>query len=338
MRALSERDATEVTALVAELGALDEPEPFPAPLVRRFVELARATSGFYIEYDQSGFCSEISWCQGTCMTMDDPESRHADRVWTEFGYQHPVRIYRERTGDWTSTRLVSDFVSRREFERTDLWRELYRESRTWGWIAVSFDPQRELHRKFNFLRSNEDFSERDRLVVDLLRPHLERRLAAVRTTAAAVDALAAVEAENDAGPHDVVLCSTQGAIEFASPRARRLLAQYFDCVNGHLPEILRGQGTVTVVRGDRRLTVRRARTGDVLVVLLAERDARVERLTPRQRTILEHLARGETDAQIAAALGIAPATVGKHLEQIYERLDVHTRTAAAALLYEALTQ
>jgi DNA-binding NarL/FixJ family response regulator len=52
--------------------------------------------------------------------------------------------------------------------------------------------------------------------------------------------------------------------------------------------------------------------------------------TRRQRTTLEHLTRGETDTQIAA-LGIAPSTVNKHLEQIYRRLGVHTRTAAAAV-------
>jgi len=63
----------------------------------------------------------------------------------------------------------------------------------------------------------------------------------------------------------------------------------------------------------------------------SEEDLRLDRLTRRQRTILEHLTRGETDTQIAGALGIAPSTVNKHLEQIYRRLGVHTRTAAAAV-------
>ncbi len=64
---------------------------------------------------------------------------------------------------------------------------------------------------------------------------------------------------------------------------------------------------------------------------------RLDRLTPRQRTILERIARGETDAQIAAAIGIAAATVNKHLEQIYRRLGVHTRTAAAAVTSRSVT-
>ena len=42
---------------------------------------------------------------------------------------------------------------------------------------------------------------------------------------------------------------------------------------------------------------------------------------------------GLTDAQIGDRLGISPATVAKHLEAIYDRLEVHNRTAAARLLH-----
>jgi DNA-binding NarL/FixJ family response regulator len=48
--------------------------------------------------------------------------------------------------------------------------------------------------------------------------------------------------------------------------------------------------------------------------------------------VVDRVALGETDGQIGAALGIAPATVNKHLEQVYERLGVHTRTGAAAVV------
>jgi DNA-binding CsgD family transcriptional regulator len=54
-------------------------------------------------------------------------------------------------------------------------------------------------------------------------------------------------------------------------------------------------------------------------------------LTVREREILDHLAEGATNAQIAAALGISPATVRKHLEHAYEKLHVSTRTAAVAV-------
>lgn len=57
-------------------------------------------------------------------------------------------------------------------------------------------------------------------------------------------------------------------------------------------------------------------------------------LTPREREILDHVAAGATNAQIANALGISPATVRKHLEHTYEKLRVSNRTAAAARVAE----
>ena len=51
-------------------------------------------------------------------------------------------------------------------------------------------------------------------------------------------------------------------------------------------------------------------------------------LTSRQRQLLDLAAAGHTNAQIARRLSIAEGTVRKHLENIYRRLDVTSRTAA----------
>lgn len=51
-------------------------------------------------------------------------------------------------------------------------------------------------------------------------------------------------------------------------------------------------------------------------------------LTARERDVLQWLSRGKTDADIAALLSISPRTVHKHLEHIYVKLGVETRTAA----------
>jgi len=53
-------------------------------------------------------------------------------------------------------------------------------------------------------------------------------------------------------------------------------------------------------------------------------------LTPRERDVLHWLAAGKTDRDIAAILGISPMTIHKHLQRIYEKLGVETRTAAVA--------
>ena len=54
----------------------------------------------------------------------------------------------------------------------------------------------------------------------------------------------------------------------------------------------------------------------------------VPRLTPRQNELLRLLAAGHTNIQIARQLGISEGTVRTHLENIYERLNVSSRTAA----------
>ena len=52
-------------------------------------------------------------------------------------------------------------------------------------------------------------------------------------------------------------------------------------------------------------------------------------LTPREVEVLVHLARGSTNKEIASALGIAVRTANHHVENIYSKLDVTTRAAAA---------
>jgi DNA-binding CsgD family transcriptional regulator len=53
------------------------------------------------------------------------------------------------------------------------------------------------------------------------------------------------------------------------------------------------------------------------------------RLTPRHWDLLRLLAAGHTNTQIARRLSISEGTVRTHLENIYKRLNVSSRTAAA---------
>lgn len=59
------------------------------------------------------------------------------------------------------------------------------------------------------------------------------------------------------------------------------------------------------------------------------------RLTRREREIVVLVAEGKTNAQIAAQLWVAPSTVKKHLEHVYEKLDVRGRTVAARFVPNA---
>jgi DNA-binding response OmpR family regulator/DNA-binding CsgD family transcriptional regulator len=58
-------------------------------------------------------------------------------------------------------------------------------------------------------------------------------------------------------------------------------------------------------------------------------------LTSREGEVLSWLSKGKTNRDIAQILGLSPRTVDKHLEQIYAKLGVENRTAAAAIATSA---
>jgi DNA-binding CsgD family transcriptional regulator len=55
------------------------------------------------------------------------------------------------------------------------------------------------------------------------------------------------------------------------------------------------------------------------------------RLTPRENDVLMWLGKGKTNRDIADILGMSPRTVNKHLEHIFVKLGVETRSAAAVM-------
>ena len=59
-------------------------------------------------------------------------------------------------------------------------------------------------------------------------------------------------------------------------------------------------------------------------------------LTPREAEVLMWVANGKPNRDIAEILGLSPRTVDKHLEQIYAKLGVENRAAAAAMAVRAL--
>lgn len=60
----------------------------------------------------------------------------------------------------------------------------------------------------------------------------------------------------------------------------------------------------------------------------------LDTLTPRETEILEQIVRGLQTKEIANQLDISERTIGSHLRNIYEKLHVHSRSAAVARFLE----
>ena len=140
----------------------------------------------------------------------------------------------------------------------------------------------------------------------------------------------------------VLVADANGRIIFCTRRAGELLRAYFDYAGegARLPSSLLGSSPVSPAAV--RLRVRRfaerspGAAGGLFVLLLEETAA--DRgfaplmslgLTGRQAEVLYWIAQGKTSPEIAVLLGSALKTVKKHLQRIYDKLGVETRTAAA---------
>jgi DNA-binding response OmpR family regulator/DNA-binding CsgD family transcriptional regulator len=147
-----------------------------------------------------------------------------------------------------------------------------------------------------------------------------------------------------------------------TPLARQLMLAYFAATPGQIPAPVldwltsetravaegREPRTLPVSRGARQLVFSlQQRTGDddLLIVMREVSDAAVVdamvqsfKLTLREAEVLYWVAKGKTNRDIGDILGSSPATVKKHLERVYVKLGVETRTAAASITMSRLRQ
>jgi len=330
--ALTNGDAERLLRFVAEAQSLSSDEPFTPELL---VELGRVIEADWVMYHEDDYARgrQLLYVLRPGDVDEDEDEDITEDDW-DLMNEHPICRRWRKDGRFSALRL-SDVITRREFHQSRFYAEFFAPAGMEYELKARL-PSPSWHGKtFAFYRKEgRDFAVRDRLALQILTPHFSRLWHEARTRRLLANVLVELDRANEHGSRGVIFFGPDGEAEFISPPVHRLLRDFFppappDRLPAALADWLEDGGSQSLLRrrGDRRLVIERA--ADSLIL-----EERVEEipLTARERDVLLWVARGKTNAEIAETIWIAPGTVRKHLENVYEKLGVHSRTAAVATL------
>lgn len=279
---------------------------------------------------------------------------------------------------------TTDFASMSHFKATAIYNEYYRHLDVETQIGLSIPVSQEKVSLFALGRKCPDFSERDRLMLTLLRPHLISAFRNVTELGRIILERDLLQKGAEAERQGAVLFQSDGMILCISPFAKEMLERYFDAAivegdtlpgrllqwfkteanppfakggnfkspplkKGFIPERVVSGGfskqverePLTIEKEGRCLKIKLLNdftTGDYIFVMTETDDSLILQnlqrynLSCREAEVLKLLSIGKTNVEIAVILGLSKRTVEKHLERIFTKLGVETRTAAAAVM------
>lgn len=183
---------------------------------------------------------------------------------------------------------------------------------------------------------------------------VDELLARIRVHLANARIASGTHAALDASGRFLIATDRNGRLSWCTPKAKQLLSESMPETEAGIPclppsimtQLLRTRGVeasgsrLTLQTGERRLEISLvSRIGpDEILFRVAEIDTRADEralqtklsLTGRESEVLLWISRGKSNREIGEILSISPRTVNKHLEQVFVKLGVENRAAAAA--------
>ncbi len=168
------------------------------------------------------------------------------------------------------------------------------------------------------------------------------------------------------GYASITVRASDGKLMWQTPLARELLLRYYGTEAPQTPEAvltwlrrhvqdavaLTEPPRLSIELGPKRLTFRLHQQigdseggGDWLIIMQEVSDESVIdaialsfKLTPREAEVLYWVVKGKINRDIGDIVGSSPMTVKKHLERVFAKLGVETRTAAAGMAMSRIRQ
>jgi DNA-binding CsgD family transcriptional regulator len=345
------KDAGKLLALAADLAVARSSEGLLHSL-RSFLALVGADTVGSGELRREGTRASMEILpQVAYPTIFDEESLS---YWAEHWRDHPS-VARQLRGREPRPLILSQLLSRRRLKRLAIY-PAYRRLGLRDEIAlqVSWEPRRIA--AVTMHRTQRDFGERERALFAQMAPHLRAARERIEIGLAAGRHRRLLERGLAGSGTEVLLVDARRRVLAGSAGCEDLLRRWFapPAAADRLPEelsgwlaargrradpapLLRRRGghelrvTATIETGECTLLLRELRTDAPDPAILR----RALPLTDRESEVLSLIALGKTNDEIGHRLGISVRTAGHHVERILAKLEVPSRTAAAAVAHRA---
>jgi DNA-binding CsgD family transcriptional regulator len=343
-----------VTTVVEAIAEVEDPADFGLVALRALVSVVPFDVGSFNEIDP-----DVPLAVFSALPDDTRDAPPADL--DDFGrlvQQNPILQHQQATADGSARRL-SDFMSPEELHGLELYQRVYKPRGVEFQVAVGLTAKAPLIIAFALNREHEDFSDEEVDLLDHLRPHLIQGYRNVQAMAA----LRSIDGALAEVGRAVIVLGSHRVVGEAPPWALQAIEEHFGARSAFgLPPLVwawveeerrnsfddgrpRIHQPLASVVGDRQVVLRfvSGTPGRADALVVDEREpqrgtAELRRLglTAREADLLWLLTRGEETVEVGRQLGVATATVNKHLQNIYRKLGVTNRTAAVAAATDAL--
>jgi DNA-binding CsgD family transcriptional regulator len=284
-------------------------------------------------------------------------------ILSRFIHQHPHVQYVAATGDG-SPHTITDFVSLRQFKKTDLYQEFYRPMRIPYNLAADVCDRDSSGTAvtLGMHRGSRDFCEQDRSVLSFIRPHIRQAFTNAQLVTRLEAQCAALKHAMEEATLGILTLTSHHTILWGTSRALALMelcagwnerypdqlplavfdwVRRIDCAMDSSQKLPTAPTSLEIDCGSQRVRLRLLRKDGHRTLVLEETGTTVtpERLSllglsKREMEVLAWAAQGKGNEDIGCILGCQLRTVKKHLERIYIKLGVENRTAAAILAIE----
>jgi DNA-binding CsgD family transcriptional regulator len=360
MKELTRRDLLNVLKFVRGLYACHDEENLANYILSELPNVIATEVPIY---------SQTNFLKGRVSGLPCPpiDQEVAARVVPRHFYEHPLVAHYLSTHDGRAYK-ISDFMEEGQLHRLEgLYEQFLRPIGMEDQMIVHVSTSGSMNSLQNqeslvtvgVHRSERSFDESDRLLLNLLRPHVFQAFQnAQRVMQLERDRTHLQSTLETLG---MVALNADQQVQFVTKRAEQWLEQYFPPFKSsvsllpdplqrwirHQISLTKQSGEISqpymplkIECGSKQLVIRFVvdQPNDQFLLLLEQQQSKLSvealellGLTRREAEVLFWMTQGKTNAEIAVLLTISAGTVRKHVEHIYEKLEVQSRAAAVAV-------